>query len=47
MALNFHAADGIDAESERTEFITSAVLDHLDATSRDLDELSANPANIR
>jgi hypothetical protein len=42
MALNFHEASGDAVTAARTTFITSAVLDHLEAAAADLDALAEN-----
>lgn len=39
MALSFHAADP-SPDPSRTEYITTSVLDHLDAVARDLEALA-------
>lgn len=43
MALNFHESSRGELPPERTAFITSAVLDHLEAASADLDALAESP----
>lgn len=47
MALNFHAAGAGSASGETTEFITNAVLEHLDAASSDLDALLTDSVDVR
>lgn len=47
MALNFHAAEAGTADSDKTQLVTNAVLDHLDAASGDLDSLSVSGSHVR
>lgn len=43
MALSFHGAAESPPDPERTAYITTSVLDHLEAVERDLESLAGGP----